>query len=279
VARGALIVLCGLACAPAAAAGTLDGIRERGAITIGYVDGAAPFSHVGPDKQPGGYSVELCKQVAAGIRSQLSMPKLDIKWVRLTVQDKLDAVAKGRVDLECSTTTWTLGRQRHVDFSLITFVDGATVLANGKSELFRFADYEGKRIAAMRGTTTMDALKQSLAQRSMKATVVPVSTRAEGLELLKSGKVDGFASDRIVLIDLAIQDGGSLRLLDDDFSIEQYALALPRGDHDFRLAVNRVLARLYRTGEIMSIYDGSLGRLGRPGMLLQAMYFIQAISD
>jgi polar amino acid transport system substrate-binding protein/glutamate/aspartate transport system substrate-binding protein len=260
-------------------AATLDGIRERGAITIGYVDGAAPFSHVGPDKQPGGYSVELCKQVAAGIRSQLSMPKLDIKWVRLTVQDKLDAVAKGRVDLECSTTTWTLGRQRHVDFSLITFVDVATVLANGKSELFRFADYEGKRIAAMRGTTTMDALKQSLAQRSMKATVVPVSTRAEGLELLKSGKVDGFASDRIVLIDLAIQDGGSLRLLDDDFSIEQYALALPRGDHDFRLAVNRVLARLYRTGEIMSIYDGSLGRLGRPGMLLQAMYFLQAISD
>lgn len=279
MARGALIVLCGLACAPAAAADTLDGIRERGAINIGYVDGAAPFSHVGADKQPGGYSVELCKQVAAGIRSQLSMPKLDIKWVRLTVQDKLDAVAKGRVDLECSTTTWTLGRQRHVDFSLITFVDGATVLANGKSELFRFADYEGKRIAAMRGTTTMDALKQSLAQRSMKATVVPVSTRAEGLELLKSGKVDGFASDRIVLIDLAIQDGGSLRVLDDDFSIEQYALALPRGDHDFRLAVNRVLARLYRTGEIMSIYDGSLGRLGRPGMLLQAMYFLQAISD
>jgi glutamate/aspartate transport system substrate-binding protein len=72
---------------------------------------------------------------------------------------------------------------------------------------------------------------------------------------------------------------GNFRLLDQDFSIEQYALMLPRGDHDFRLAVNRVLARVYRTGEIEKIYALWLGPLGPPSLLLSATYFIQTLSE
>jgi ABC-type amino acid transport substrate-binding protein len=60
------------------------------------------------------------------------------------------------------------------------------------------------------------------------------------------------------------------KLLDEDFSVEPYALMLPRGDYDFRLAVNRVLARLYRTGEIKPIYDRWLGPLGPPSLMLSA---------
>ena len=45
-------------------------------------------------------------------------------------------------------------------------------------------------------------------------------------------------------------------------AVEQYALMLPRGDADMRLAVNRVLARLYRSREIEEIYQRSLGPLG-----------------
>jgi len=72
---------------------------------------------------------------------------------------------------------------------------------------------------------------------------------------------------------------GSFTLLDQDFSIEQYALMLPRGDHDFRLAVNRVLARVYRSGEIEKIYGRWLGPLGPPSLLLSATYFIQSLAE
>jgi hypothetical protein len=43
--------------------------------------------------------------------------------------------------------------------------------------------------------------------------------------------------------------------------------------------VNRVLARLYRTGDIMQIYDRWLGRYGRPSTLLYATYFVQSLSE
>jgi glutamate/aspartate transport system substrate-binding protein len=110
---------------------------------------------------------------------------------------------------------------------------------------------------------------------------VTVATRAEGLKLLQESKVDGFASDRTTLIVMlaGAQAGGTFRLLDEDFSIEPYALTLARGDHDFRLAVNRALARLFRSGEIKSIYDRWLGSLGPPSLMLSATYFVQGLAE
>ena len=187
----------------------------------------------------------------------------------------------GRVDIECSTTTWTLGRQKEVDFSLITFVDGGSILTRVESDAGRLADFGGKRIAVITGTTTEKVLKASLEQRAIRADVVTVKTRDAGLQLLDQRKVDGFASDRIVLIGLVLgtPTQAAFKLLDEDFSVEPYALALPRGDHEFRLAVNRVLARLYRTGGIDKIYGRWLGKIGSPSLLLSAAYFIQGLSE
>ena len=264
-----------------AQSGALERIRQKGAITLGYVEGAAPFSSVGEDKQPQGYSVDLCREVALGIRAQLKLANLETRWVLLTIQNRLEAVRTGRVDIECSTTTWTLSRQAEVDFSLITFVDGGSILMKSGTGSGRLIDFDGKRVAVITGTTTERVLREALAQRSIKAEVVTVKSRAEGLKLLEESKVEGFASDRTTLIALAsaAQAGGSFKLLDEDFSIEPYALTLPRGDHDFRLAVNRVLARLFRGGEIVSIYNRWLGRLGPPSLLLSATYFVQALSE
>jgi len=261
--------------------GALERIRQTGVIKLGYLDGAAPFSFVGEDKQPQGYSVALCREIALGIGSQLKLAKLEPQWVRLTIQNRLEAVRDGRVDIECSTTTWTLGRQAMVDFSLITFVDGGSILARRDSGGARLGDFDGKRIAVIAKTTTERVLREGLAERSIKARQLSVKTRAEGMELLEAEKVDGFASDRTTLIALAAasKSESSLRMLDEDFSVEPYAFALPRGDYEFRLAVNRVLARLYRSGGIVSIYERWLGRLGPPSVLLRATYFAQSISE
>ena len=281
--KGRMLLIAILACllaAPAAAqTGTLEKIRQSGAITLGYIDGGAPFSSVGDNQQPQGYSVDLCREVAAGIRAQLKLAKLETRWVRLTIQERLEAVRTGRVDMECSTTTWTLSRQALVDFSLITFVDGGSILMKSGTAYGRLMDFDGKRLAVITGTTTEGVLRASLAQRSIKAEVVTVKSRADGLKLLDDSKVDGFASDRTTLISLVAARGEAFKLLDEDFSIEPYALTLPRGDHEFRLAVNRVLARLYRSGEIGGIYNRWLGSLGPPSLMLSATYFVQGLAE
>jgi ABC-type amino acid transport substrate-binding protein len=276
-----LALALGIAGLAHAQSGVLDKVRRTGMITIGYVENSTPFSFTDAQKTPQGYSVELCRQVASGIRTQLGIAALETRWVVLTLQDRLAAVRDGRVDMECSTTTWTLTRQQEVDFSLITFVDGGSIMSRVDKELRRLADFKGKRIAVITGTTTDKALRDALAQRSVAAQLVMVKARDEGMKLLAEGKVDGFASDRIVLLGLVMgnKNEATYAMLDEDFSVEPYAFALPRGDHDFRLAVNRVLAGLYRGGGIEKVYKQWLGVLGPPSLLLSALYFIQAIPE
>jgi ABC-type amino acid transport substrate-binding protein len=256
-------------------------VRKAGVITIGFIEDGAPFSFAGADRQPQGFAVDLCREVAVGVRAQLKLEKLDVRWVPLTVGNRLDAVRTGKVDVECSTTTWTLSRQETVDFSLITFLDGGSILSRKGSELVRLSDADGKRIAVIGGTTTERALREALAGRSLKSELVPVSSRTDGMKLLEDGKVDGFAADRTTLIGIVATGSAGLgfRLMDEDFSVEQYALSLPRGDYEFRLAVNRVLARIYRSGEIVKIYNRWLGSLGPPSLLLSATYFVQSLGE
>ena len=278
--RTFLLLLAPLLLALPAQAQTLERIKKNGVITLGYIDAAAPFSYADANGEPQGYSVDLCRAVADGIAEQLGR-QLKQRWVKLTIQNRIEAVRKRQVDLECSTATWTLGRQKRVDFSLITFLDGSTVMTRLGQGVRKLGDLSGRKIAVIRGTTTEAALRGALTRGLVTAEVVPVKNRDEGLQQLRAGEIDGLASDRVTLIGIVAQRaaGDAFSLLDEDFSIEQYALMLPRGDADFRIAVNRPLAKLYRSGDIRGVYDHWLGPLGPPSPLLTATYYIQGIAE
>jgi len=276
-----LVLLLATLLALPATAQTLAKIKKAGIINLGYIDTAPPFSSADANGEPEGYSVDLCRAVAQSIAQQLKQPNLKTQWVKLTIQNRIEAVRTKRVDIECGTTTWTLARQKLVDFSLVTFVDGGSILTKLGGRTSRISDFEGKKIAVIKGTTTERALREVLKRTLTTSEIVLVAARDEGLALLRKDEVQGFASDRTTLIGIvsANASGDAFRLLDEDFSIEQYALALPRGDTDFRIAVNRGLARLYRTGEVQQVYDRWLGALGPPSMLLSATYLIQSLSE
>jgi len=163
----------------------------------------------------------------------------------------------------------------------MTFIDGATILVRTDSQALRLPEMAGKRIAVVPGTTTDPALRGALKHHKISAEVVSVESPEKAFEMLAAGTVDGYASDRLVLLGLGLmaRGGASFRLLDEDFSVEPYALALPRGEPDLRLAVDRALAALYRSGEIESIFTRWLGPLGKPSMLLSALYYLQSIPE
>lgn len=268
-------------CTAAAAENTLHRIKDTQKIRLGYFEGSAPFSFTGSDKSPQGYSVDLCERVTQGIQRQLGLSRIQIVWVPLALKDRIEAVRKGRIDIECGTTTWSFTRQKLVDFSLITFVDGASLLVTDNSGIKRISDVAGKRIAVIRGTTTERALAATLDKDKVKAEVIPIDTRERGIALLKEGGADAFASDRFLLFSLlkSTESPRPLRLIDEDFSVEPYALALPRDDADFRLAVNRSLADIFRSGEINQVYARWLEQFGQPSLLLSALYVLQAIPE
>jgi ABC-type amino acid transport substrate-binding protein len=271
-----------LPAAPAhAASAVLDRIKETGTITLAYREAAAPFSFKDREGRVRGYSVELCQRVATAIQKALGLAQLRVEWLPVDAGTRIEAVASGRADVECGTTTVTLTRMQTVDFSLPIFVDGGSVLVRAKSRLTRLTDFRNRKVAVIGGTTTEQALAQALTALTAPAILIPVKDAAEGMAALAQGKADGYAADRVVLAALKQQapNGSQLEFIAGDFSYEPYALVLPRNDPDFRLAVNRALAGLYRTGDIDPIFQRWLGGLGKPGPLLHAMFYLNTLPE
>jgi ABC-type amino acid transport substrate-binding protein len=79
-------------------------------------------------KEAVGYSVDLCKRVVNAIGEQIGVPDLKIKWVPVTTANRFETVAKGEADLECGSSSVTLGRMKQVDFSSLIFVDSTALL-------------------------------------------------------------------------------------------------------------------------------------------------------
>ena len=276
-----LMLAATLCAAPLAEAGTLDDIRKRGAIRLGYSESKAPFSFKAKDDgQPAGFSVELCRRVAAAVMRSIGAASLQLEWVPLDPDSRLEAVASGRVDLDCGTTTATLSRRRQVDFSLTIFADEATLMGRA-SVAKRIPELQGRRIAVAESTTTVQALDRGLARQEVKAEVVRSRTLAQAFDLLKAGQVDAIAGDRTALVGVYLLEGrvDGLAVFEESLSYEPYALALRRGDTDFRLLVDAALAETFRSGEIESIVKTWLAPLGKPSPALVALYLLNALPE
>jgi len=261
-------------------AGTLDRIGQEKAIRIAYREDAPPFSYKDKIGEPAGFMVDLCRAVAKHLAEQRSLPSLNVVYVPVTATDRFEAIAQQKADLLCEPTSVTLSRREQVDFSIPTFLDGAGLMvrSDGPKNL---RDLAGKKVGVLAGTTTEEALRNTLKEAGIAGDLVAAKTHDEGLAMLDEGKISAYFGDRSILLFLIKQSKApdKLRLGDDYLSVEPYALALPRGDSDFRLAVDRALSHVYRSGEIVSIFQRTFGGKAEPSQILRTLYVISGLPD
>ena len=260
---------------------TLEKIRSGKTITIGHRTDALPFSYADAAKQPAGYSVELCKRVAASIGRQIKVQPLAIKWVATTSQNRLELVRNRQIDMECGSTTATLSRMAQVDFSSPIFVDTTGLLVRRGAGTSDFASMAGKKIAVIGGTTNQKALETAMKRQGVNATTVTMKNREEAVAALEAGSVDAFASDKILLHGLArkVKDPAQYGVMEEDLGYEPYAIALPYNDAGMQLAVNRALSEIYDSGAIADIFRSAFGADTRPTPVLLIMYGISAYPE
>ena len=256
----------------------LKSIIARKVIRIAYRADARPFSFVNDAKEPLGYTIDLCKQVTTSIAQQFKVPELKIEWVPVTVETRFAAVAGNKADLECGSSTVTLSRMKEVDFSILVFVESTGVMVSRTSNIRGLGDLAGKKIALVTGTSNERAVSNIVHQLKLDVTLVQVKDRDEGVAALEAGKVDAFASDKLLLAGAKFKDPDAFAMLPDDLSIEQYAITLPRGDWALRLAVNTGLADIFRSGRTKDLFERWFFG-ARPGLLLEAVYALGRIAD
>jgi ABC-type amino acid transport substrate-binding protein len=263
-----------------AGAGTLDTVRQDKALRIAYREDAPPFSFTDDAGLPAGFTIDLCRSIAKHIGEQLNINDLKINYVLVTAENRFDAIENGKADLLCEPTSETLSRREQVDFSIPTFVDGASLLVSGDGP-GDFSGLSGKKIGVLAGTTTEQSLRDTLSRANINAEIAPAKSHEEGLAMLDKGEIVAYFGDRAILAYLATKstDASKLRLADNYFSLEPYALALPHGDEDFRLAVDRALSHIYRSGEIAVVFAHTFGAEMQPSDTLKTLYSVSALPD
>jgi ABC-type amino acid transport substrate-binding protein len=240
----------------------LGTVTDTKVVRIAYRSDATPFSFLRERDKPVGYTIDLCRLVVDAIGRQLGQ-NLKIEWVPVTVNTRFSAIAKNQADMECGSSTVTLRRLEEVDFSSFVFVESTAILVRRQTDIRSFAEMNGKRIAVIAGTSNERAVADHLRRLKLDAaTLVAVESREAGIAALESGAADGYASDRLLLVGAAKQRPAELALLPDELSVEPYAIALPRGDWAFRLAVNRALAQIYGSGAQYELFVRWFDQIG-----------------
>jgi glutamate/aspartate transport system substrate-binding protein len=278
----AALLLCPALTAHAQSAGpTLKAIEARKAIVIAYLRDAYPMAFEGENGIAQGYSIDLCRRIAEEVGATLKMERIEVRYLPVTLAERFDAVASGKADIECGSSTVTLSRMQKVDFTNLSFVDGGSLLVKKGAAIRTIASLVDETVAVIPGTTTERALRAALARSFVNAKLVEVADHAAGIQAVESGKVTAYASDKVILVGLLTRSANpsALELAPGQFSYEPYAFAIRRGDADFRLVANRALARLYRSDDMPRIFDKWFGKLGKPGDVLVLMYALNGLPE
>ena len=257
---------------------TLDRIRATGQIRLGYRLDAKPFSYGDESGQPAGYAVSVCDRIAAAVRSAVA-PAASIRWVPVTAMERFDTVRRRDIDLLCSADSVTLARRGVVSFSIPIFPGGigAMVRSDAPLRLRQVLAGRGQTIpnwrasaartlqarafTAVAGTTGETWLAQRFRDLQVHAERNTVGTYKEGLARLVSRRSDVLFGERAILLDAAHRDAAAadLVVIERQLTSEPLALALRRGDEDFRLFVDAVVSRLFRSGEVRGLYESAFG--------------------
>jgi glutamate/aspartate transport system substrate-binding protein len=277
-----LLALSFVAVAAVADAGTLDQIKQSGKIRIGYRVSEPPMSFLDENGKPIGYSIDVCSRIVTAVKTKLGNTSIAVEYVPVDSSTRFPMLTDNSIDILCGATTKTLSRGEIVDFTQLTFVTGASLLSLKSAPVAGVADLQGKKVAVVKDTTTIDALEGALKEALIEAQVVPVASAAEGFAALQNGQVNAYSSDQVVLIGLLLTttDRDNFVISNELFSYEPFALAVRRNDSDFRLVADRVLSHLYRTGDVVQIYEKWFGVIqGQMPSALQAMYRLNSTPE
>ena len=276
-----VLVLGATASMTASAGEALERIRTSGHIRFGYLAQAKPFTSAAASGSVEGYGAALCEKIAGGLKSQLGAADLAVDWVPVTIDTAASAVSGGQVDVLCVPSNATLERRKSVSFSIPVFPGGIrAVVRNDVAPQVREALennprtrpvwrgtpaqglVEATRFATVAGTSSERWLAGAVRKFKLNTATVSVPDYASGIKFLLERKIDVFLAERdVVLAQLDDASRSKVTVLKRQFTHQPLSLALPRGDDDFRLAVDTALTAVLSSPEFPALYAKYFGSL------------------
>jgi glutamate/aspartate transport system substrate-binding protein len=248
------------ACGAASAqdGGTLQKIKDSGFIQIGGRDSQIPFSYkLGSDSASIGFTNDICLKIVDAVKARLGLAKLDVRYTMLNSANRIPLLQNGTVDLDCATTTNTTQRQQQVDFAPSHFVTNITAAVRKDSGINTFADLNGKNVATVTGSTSIQLLRGVRKNGAIEVHEIAGKDTSDGFLLLSSGRADAYVLDDVQLAGMiaSAPNPGDYKILKESLRQEPYGIMLRKDDPEFKALVDETVNGLMKSGAIEQLYS------------------------
>ena len=236
---------------------TLSAIKSSHVVHLGYRESSPPFSFLDASNRPIGYSLELCEAVVEEIGTEIDDADLKIEYVKVTSDDRIQAVLQNKIDLECGSTTANAERGKQVAFSPLMFVAGTKLMVAKASGVSAVTDLKGKTVVVTRGTTNEQAMHNVDKKFSLGLNIVAAGDHEQSYQMLADGKADAFATDDILLYGLIARHKSQdkFRVIGDYLSYDPYGIMFRKGEPQLTAVVERTFRKLASNHDLIPLYN------------------------
>ena len=231
--------------APVHADSSLEAIRARGVLRVGVKSDAAPFGSRDASGRPVGFEIDIARLLTRVLFDD----ERRIEFVPITTATRFEALQAGRVDLVIATLTAPEERRTLAELSDPYFMSGGLLLVRRSSRVEHLGDLAGRRVGVIRGSVQ----ERDVAELQSRAELVPFASLAAAAEAVRSGAVEAFVYDDVVLLDLALRDG-ALRAAGPPIAPRPFVIAAPKGEIGLIRWVDRWLAKMRRDGSYSELW-------------------------
>ena len=232
-------------------------IKNAHVVHLGYRESSPPFSFLDQANRPIGYSLELCEAIVDEIAIEVDDGDLKIEYVKVTPEDRIQAVLQNRIDLECGSTTANAERSKQVAFSPLMFVAGTRLMVPKASHVQSVTDLKGKTVVVTKGTTNEQAIHNADKKFTLGLNIVTSPDHEQSYQMLVDGKADAFATDDILLYGLIARHKSQdkFRVTGDFLSYDPYGIMFQKGDPQLAAVVERAFRKLGSGHDLIPLYE------------------------
>lgn len=212
---------------------------EAGKLTLATNAEFPPYEYHDGDKIVG-----IDMDIADAIAKKLG---LEVQIEDIAFDSVILEVTSGKADIGLAGISATDERKQSVDFSDTYTTSKQLIIVKDDSPITGSKDLEGKTVGVQTGTTgdiLASDIKDVKPERYDKG--------MDAVQALSQGKVDAVIIDSEVAKKF-VEETSGLKVLDEAFADENYAIAIKKGNKELLDSVNKALSELKSDGTIDSI--------------------------
>lgn len=196
----------------------------------------------------GGTIVGIDVEIAAAIAEKMGMT-LEVEDIAF--DSIIPEIQSGKADIGAAGMTVDEDRLMNVDFSDTYTTASQVIIVKNDSSITGPDDLAGKSIGVQLGTTG-DIYATDYEEDG--SSIERYSKGFEAVQAMMQGKIDAVVIDQEPA-KVFVSENEDIKILDEALTVEEYAIAVKKGNTELLEKVNAALAEIKESGELQKIID------------------------